>query len=749
MKAGWLNEFSLELMDLKNSSADIKEVTVFHSRADEWYVGDNLSACHDDFSVAVRDGKYRKLGLSKTYAFPLNDAGVVVCVEFSIFPKTVKLNLISSRIEQVRENSRHRFDALHDSLTGCKNRKSFETDLSKALEILSSSGGTGGGLLAHGGLNSVSLATLDIDFFKRINDSRGHDYGDLVLRSFAWLVQDQCSLIQGKRPKLRVDLYRLGGEEFNILFSGEVEEREVLDVLEELRSAIEREVIPSDSQLAVIGGDGVVVPPPSERHVTASFGLARLTGITPKQNPSSVAGRLKVHSDKALYSAKGAGRNCIRYFPDILKKYGRVLEHDSSAGVVVIDIGLEAGVVKGREFFVVPERYTGERNYIVDDGRTRRILGRYPRIKTAKIVAFDVQSEISFCSISERREGIDVVEGDFLESIPLGLFGGLSGLHGHNEISREIEAEAVLRSWLTGDPGDSRRVLSIRFADIREVERSHGSVKANEILAGAVAAAKRVFPAPMRIVQTEIGQFGVALSCDEDSVDELMERMIRLLYEICSDVADFSLGLFDRDSMTIGLEAGYSLDLGAAYDYATIAAASVDKNAWRRFDARAPQDVISQNYYSNEYEKVLADYDRFKELGIVGSMFENFAGLSHFVFSGDAELAGVSFRAAVEYQDSPVVRSNLAIAQFYCGRFADAYDNLNMAMAANAGEHPNENSSNIFAVAGLESHLLRGDPDLVRVSELFNVAEGSGNLSFLKPGQFEAARSKLDDLRAV
>lgn len=747
MKADWLNDFTSELVQTNLGLSSVVGIKVYHKSKGSWYESGALVSHDEHLHRAAASSAYKKVGVSKVYSFPLNEVDIVVDVSFSVFPKSAKLISVQGSIEQVRENSRHRFDALHDSLTGCKNRKSFEKDIGEAIASLAISSSSSGSMLAQGGLNSVCLATLDIDFFKRVNDSRGHDYGDLVLQSFAWHVMDLCNKVQAQRPKLKLSLYRLGGEEFNLIFHGDIDERELLEILDGLRVGISHCIIPSDDHLKVLSHGSTILPPASERRITASFGAAKLSGGSTGYNSMAAAGRLKTHADKALYSAKNAGRNCVRYFPDILKKYGRVLEHDASAGVVVIDIGSEAGVVKGREFFVVPERYTGDTNYVVDDGRSRRTLGKYPRIKTAKLVAFDVQSEISFCSISERRDGIDVLEGAFLESIPLGLFGGLSGLHGHNDLPRDSEAALALKTWMTSVEDDRRRVLSIRFTGIREVERKHGGVKANEILAGAVAAAKRVFPAPMKIVQTEIGQFGVSFACDDDAVTDMVTRMVDMLHELCSEVVDFSLGLFDRGSMSAKLDGEYSLDAASAYDYATIAAASAQPNSWRVFDGLAPHDVMNANYYANEYEKVLADYSRFKELGIVGSTFENFAGLSYYI-SGNVEMAGASFRASVEYMDSPSVRSNLAITQFISGRYGDAYDNLKAALSQNDGDHPNEGTERLYAVSALESHLLRGVPSLEEMAVLFEGLEDTDGTGFLKRGQFGLAKSKMEQLIA-
>ncbi|WP_282246137.1 GGDEF domain-containing protein [Stenotrophomonas sp. PS02300] len=749
MKANWLSDFIAELTAPGRLAANVKKVVIYYRSRGTWCCGltDKIEIAALDKVITAGVG-YCKIGASKAYYFPLPDVDAVVHVSFDVFPRKSTLTSVLENVEKIKENSRHRFDALHDSLTGCKNRKSFELDFFNAISVLGKVHSLGGTLLSQGKLSSVNLVTVDIDFFKRINDGRGHEYGDMVLRGFAWCLQDYCGEMMEQSPGVSFELYRLGGEEFNILICGEIDEKYLIETVEGLRGVVEREIIPSDHQSRIFDQPGVLIPPMSERKITASFGVSRVVGFVLATDIHAVVGKLKGQADKALYSAKGSGRNCVRYFPDILKKYGRVLEHDESAGVVAIDIGLEAGVVKGREFFVVPERYTGETSYVIDDGRSRRTLGKYPRVKTAKIVAFDVQSEISFCSVSEKRDGVQVISGAFLEAIPLGLFGGLSGLHDYSELPKEIEDRQALRLWISGADESRRRMVAIRFAKIRDVELKHGSVKANEILAGAVAAAKRVFPAPIKVVQTEIGNFGVAFTCDPDVVDELMSNVTDLLNELCYEVVDFSLGIFDEESIGEVEDGDFSLDKSASYDYATIAAASAAANSWRRFDSAAPLSVISESYSAGEYEKLLADYGRFKDLGIVGASFENHAGLAYFL-DGKGELACSCFRAAVEFADEPVVRSNLGISNFYLGRTIEAFDNLRLALNANGGVHPNENSAALFAVAGLDAHIARNDPTLREVESIFQSALGQDELTFLRRGQFEAAKDRLTVLLAA
>lgn len=748
MKADWLNEFRGELELLRESSPSVLEVVVHHRSRDVWHSGEIASSTPDFLDKVISSPTYKKIGKQKRYAFPLPDVDVIVEISFNVFPKSSSLNALGALVEQTKENSRHKFDALHDSLTGCKNRKSFDKAIVAAVSSLSHVKDLSGTSLTQGPAASVSLITIDIDFFKRINDSRGHDYGDLVLRAFSWKIRDLCECFADELPAASVELFRLGGEEFNILIVGERGERDVLEWARVLQKSIEHSVIPHDEQIDAFNLSeiyGMQLPSINERRVTASFGVSRVTGVVSDKDRQVVIDRLKTQADKALYCSKNSGRNRVTYFPDILKRFGRVLEHDKSAGIVVVDIGSEVGVVKGREFFVIPERYTGEVPYIIDDGRSRRSLGNYPRIKNAKVVAFDVQEQISFCSIAERRDGVDITEGSLLESIPLGLFGGLSGFHGYSDSLGDPEPRQALQKWLAENDQERGRVVAIRFPTIREVDKKHGSVKANEILAGASAAAKRLLPPPVKVVQTEIGQFGVAFFCDAGDVQKYMDEIITALRELCIDVVDFTIGVFDQGAIDSVVDEGFSLDVAAAYEYATIAAAAAQNNSWRVFDSSAPDEVMKRN--EGDYEKVLADYKRFKELGIGGANFENMAGIAYFG-TGLLESSSAAFRAAVGFDDSDaIIRSNLAIVQYLSGRELDAYDQF---VASNEidNNYPSASARAAYAVCALESHVVRGQPDLNVVSDLFNAVDQGKSGSFLRQDTFDSAKVRLALLMA-
>jgi diguanylate cyclase len=173
---------------------------------------------------------------------------------------------------QIATLKRELQDALYnrDSLTGLESRVGMLTRLRELLE------------LARRDVQPCSICMMDIDEFKRINDTRGHQAGDVVLQEVARYV------LANVRPYDCV--YRYGGEEFLLAMqSTAVAEAQI--VVERLRKGI--------AALAVDVGVG------SGQRVTASCGIAPLD---PNEFVETSVGR----ADRALYAAKGGGRNCTR-----------------------------------------------------------------------------------------------------------------------------------------------------------------------------------------------------------------------------------------------------------------------------------------------------------------------------------------------------------------------------------------------------------------------------------------------------
>lgn len=190
--------------------------------------------------------------------------------------------------------------AYHDELTTLPSRRAFHDALLR-LEA------------------PYSIAMLDIDHFKRCNDTYGHDTGDQVLR----MIATRLARVSGGGQA-----YRCGGEEFAILFPGKTT-GDVLEHLEKLRADIEASTLRlrgPDRRQEARGPDRrnqrargraqtghairqlsrvTQTPPSSELSVTASIGVA----TSKSENPS--AEEVVQAADKALYRAKAAGRNRV------------------------------------------------------------------------------------------------------------------------------------------------------------------------------------------------------------------------------------------------------------------------------------------------------------------------------------------------------------------------------------------------------------------------------------------------------
>jgi diguanylate cyclase (GGDEF)-like protein len=157
--------------------------------------------------------------------------------------------------------------ALTDGLTGLCNHKHFMTIAADEVRRYGSN------------LSPLALALVDIDHFKRINDTYGHLSGDAVLRSVSGILQGafrESDLVA-----------RYGGEEFAVLMIG-APAQEALRLAERVRKKIRASVFP------VRGGD---------LKLTVSIGLAFCT------MEMKTAAELVERADKALYKAKASGRN--------------------------------------------------------------------------------------------------------------------------------------------------------------------------------------------------------------------------------------------------------------------------------------------------------------------------------------------------------------------------------------------------------------------------------------------------------
>ena len=196
--------------------------------------------------------------------------------------------IVAICLENAVNLERLKRQGLTDTLTAINNRRFFDQRLSEEVAA------------ARRNLRPLSCMLLDIDHFKRVNDTYGHQMGDQVLREIAAVIRTQ---LRGGDV-----LARYGGEEFSVLLAQTGAEG-ALEIAERVRHSIDehRFALPRDQQGS------------AQFSVTISIGIAT---FNPEHDPHAVKMNGDVllgHADRALYDAKARGRNRVVGVGDIVQ----------------------------------------------------------------------------------------------------------------------------------------------------------------------------------------------------------------------------------------------------------------------------------------------------------------------------------------------------------------------------------------------------------------------------------------------
>lgn len=166
--------------------------------------------------------------------------------------------------------------AYTDSLTGLTNRLAFRESLDHRLMMLRGAG------------RQLALLFADIDDFKRVNDTLGHEAGDEVLQQFANRIREAVEMLGGDDALLA----RFGGDEFVILIQDGDVRAAATRLAERLVTELGRPIVIQDRQVF----------------------LGTSIGITLFPEDASGATALMKNGDIAMYQAKVAGKNCYRFY---------------------------------------------------------------------------------------------------------------------------------------------------------------------------------------------------------------------------------------------------------------------------------------------------------------------------------------------------------------------------------------------------------------------------------------------------
>jgi diguanylate cyclase len=183
-----------------------------------------------------------------------------------------RLSTSTDEVNRLREHLESaRRDAMTDALSNLPNRKAFDQGLARACAEADATGAP------------LTLAVLDIDHFKRFNDTWGHQTGDQVIRFVASIIRKA-----GDPPRLPA---RYGGEEFALVLPGE-RAQAAMEVLDAIRVEIGSRALKRRSTDEDLGA------------VTVSAGLA-------ERRPGESLAALVERADAALYESKRTGRNRV------------------------------------------------------------------------------------------------------------------------------------------------------------------------------------------------------------------------------------------------------------------------------------------------------------------------------------------------------------------------------------------------------------------------------------------------------
>ncbi|MDR5659066.1 response regulator [Serpentinicella sp. ANB-PHB4] len=216
----------------------------------------------------------------------------------------------------IRKNTKKNLDVFTDELTGAYNRKFFTKRFEEEKE-------------KHKRQNKIlSIAFLDLDYFKEINDTYGHVFGDEILQGF----------VETIKTKLRTydEIYRYGGDEFLILLP-DTNGEEAYKMVERIRESVQRKTYYSED---------------NKKEITISFSA----GIAMMQDYDVSVTDILKQGDAALYISKKNGRNQTTYqYEEIQTRPKRILVVDDAQIVVnliktrLIYLGYEVAYAKDGE----------------------------------------------------------------------------------------------------------------------------------------------------------------------------------------------------------------------------------------------------------------------------------------------------------------------------------------------------------------------------------------------------------------
>jgi diguanylate cyclase (GGDEF)-like protein len=698
----------------------------------------------------LRSGTHWRFQKSNVAYFPLLPLDVVIVATFPAPPRSTTRQRFCDNVHACLTGSNNEYDASHDHLTGLTNRAEFDRLLFEEVRHLKEANSPRlTGPENTGPDESMLLLAIDIDYFKIVNDSFGHQYGDFVLRCIARRFDDQCKpLREESNQKLRTLVARPGGEEFLIAIIGTMVPEDELKFAEQVRSAIEARAIPDDGDLNVFSlssfPPGFELPHVTERRITVSIGVASTKpGLSPNKDDQTIS-LLKNSADVALYRAKSSGRNQVVAFRDILSHYGRILEHHRGTDIAAVDLGRSVNLRSGQEFRVFHPRFSGREPFIFTDGRSQKRLGTYPRVSCGRLEVFDVQSEISFCHVKENRTGAEFPPGSILEAVPAGSISHL--LPTKDIIATELATQEELENILTKlDYKANFPAISVfSLSNFTELLEQNGPAFVNQALALLFAQLKKAVAPDALIGQIAPHQLACVTTGERALADTTITSILQDIRNDLGGKARFVVGVFaEADSKDLEkVVPDRALKLA---QYA-VAAQESDDSTIIHFSSRIPQTIVYRARQNREIDRAKIDYANFVKLDLNSANVENQMALLY-IEGNKLEEARSHINNAIAMQDNTVFHLNAGVIEYRLKNFELALAHYKTAFALNDKLTLNDYYRIVFAWVFYNLH--RSNPDKIPVADVRKMLEDAAGAEKVSPAERARLRVALLGLSVV
>ena len=613
------------------------------------------------------------------------DLKVVVSLTFAKVPRSAKKIKCRPQIEKIKESSFNAYRVSHNPLTFLLAKDEFKNRLLQAINSFDGDESKNAETQDFESPKSLAVLALDIDFFKQVNDTWGHLYGDQVLKIFGRRLDDAANKIcKEARGDVSILVGHPSGEEFLILIESFALREKVEEWANEFKTQISEEVLPSEKEWVWLGKNedlSALSPPPiQDRTITTSIGVALyvpgVDGSTAAIDPVS---SLLEASDTALYRAKAAGRNQVIFYDDILSNCGRVIELDLNTKVVAIDIGSNVGVGMGQEFKVFSPTFTGKSKFFVNDGRTTRTLGFYPRVESARVTVFNSQPELSFAFISSDNEStVNIEAGSHLEAIPAGSIGHLlpssSKYYPASNDVLHINNIESLREFVQHNAEDGGKPFAvvIKFSRDGAYLKRYGTAALNIALARLYSEARIKFNAAKTIEVLDRSSIGIA-----GAEDAYVENLVGdLVSQISSEFLE--LGVVAGVFCAADIEG--TLSPSNAVEFARFAASDHGRkpeSRVRHFGYRTAKEVLMSLRQAGSFEVALTDFERLKSLGVENAEIFNLGGLINSAL-GFRQQALICYQAAIDIMPKQYIyKTNFASVAYQLGEIETSLKMLN------------------------------------------------------------------------